>query len=123
MQGKAAIIIVAMLGLHGPAKTDAQTLQIIEGAYELTLGNVYFPSSTVGSVIFRSCAQCESRTLRVDTGTRYLTARGTQPLPDFLDQVAELKTLEIVNDHTPVTVFYSMDSGRVTRISVHDQAN
>lgn len=102
------------------AAADTRTLEIVEGAHELRFGNVSFPGSITGTVIFKDCASCDSTALRVTAATTYRTARGPAELPAFLERVAELEDAAPDTDSTPVTIFYSMATGRVTRISIHD---
>ena len=116
-----AWIALGAFALVGAAA--AQTLEIVEGARELELGNVSFPDSTAGTLIFKNCPTCEATALRVSSTTTYSTAQGQQDLPAFLERVAEIDRASADSDKTPLTVFYSLATGRVTRISVHDDSN
>ena len=120
MSWKAALLVVAGLTLTGT--TGAQSLEIIEGAYELTLADISFPSSSFGTLTFRDCANCAPTSLSVEAETTYATAQGQLPLPAFLSRVAELGNLGAAGA-TPVTVFYSLASGKVTRVEVHNKDN
>lgn len=106
---------VAMAGL-----ASAQTLIQLEGAHELTLGNVTFPRSAFGTLIFRRCASCDTVALRVTGATGYSSAEGAEPLVDFLQQIAEIRIGNNDSDEIPVTVFYSLDTGFVTRVALHN---
>ena len=113
MPWKAAIVVAAVLSL--PLAVRAQTLELTEGAWELTLGQVTFPTNTFGVLSFRDCASCTPKTLSVEAETTYATAQGQLPLREFLQRIDDLSS-----PATPVTVFYSLSSGRVTRVRVHD---
>jgi hypothetical protein len=98
----------------------AKTLELVEGAYEAELGNVSFPGSSGGLVIFRMCPTCESSALPVDSRTLYVGADGRQkPLADFLDEVARLRAAAGAERSSAVGIFYDLGTRRVTRIRLH----
>jgi len=97
---------------------SAQSLELVESAHELTLTDVTLPSSTSGTLIFRSCAQCDPVALPVNSATTYYSARHAMPLADFNLWVNELRGSPGANA-TFVTVYRDSSNGRVTRIQVH----
>jgi len=110
------------LGCFSAGIASAQSLEVLEGAAELSLSDITFPSGPIGSATFTECESCESKTLPVDSGTVYLGVSGSVSLADFLDEVAELRTTEKGQD-TFVGLFYSLETNRVTRISLHPDAS
>jgi hypothetical protein len=114
----ALFALLAMLGLGSLG--HSQTLELIEGAYELRLGNVTFPRSIADSLIFRSCDDCAPMVLRIDTDTQFSTSEGILPLPDFLDRAAELAGAPATGSRTPLTVYYDLATLRATRVRIHD---
>jgi hypothetical protein len=95
-------------------------MQLVEGAHELSLENVTFPANRTGSMILKACSTCDALTRRVDLETTYSTSAGPMPLAEFLIVIDELDDAPGISAGTPVTVFYSLSSGRVTRVIVHD---
>ncbi len=96
----------------------ARDLELVESAYELSLGDVTMPGSTAGSVIFRPCETCDTVSLRVSSTTRYFLGNRGVALADFLSAVDELRKQNGANAQSPVTVFYGIQNRQVTRISV-----
>lgn len=97
----------------------AQTLQLVEGAYELLLADVTLPSSSAGNVVFKMCANCDTQILAVDSGTSYVAQTGPISLDDFRATVAEIRQAPDGNQTTAVGVFYNLETNRVTRVSLH----
>lgn len=98
---------------------SAQTLELTENAHELTLGDVTFPGSTVGTLIFTPCETCDAQSVRVDLETAYLTPQGPMALADFRAYAAELRLTPEADENTLVTVFRSTSDDRVTRVRIH----
>lgn len=110
------ILLAIALTLAFGTAWAARTVELVEGAYELALPAVTFPSSDGGFVRFRPCAECESVALRVGSGTRYFTKAGNLALTDFLLAVDEIR--ETHENRAFVVVFYDLASKQVTRIAV-----
>jgi hypothetical protein len=96
----------------------ARDLELVESAYELSLGDVTMPGSTAGSVIFRPCESCDTVSLRVSSTTRYFLGDRGVALADFLAAVDELRKQSGASAQTPVTVFYGTENRQATRIRV-----
>jgi hypothetical protein len=118
--GRRNVVRIVFTALALSSSAQAQTLEIVEGAHELSLGLVSLPDNTSGTLIFKTCAACEVKSLRVTTSTTYRVATGPLALPELRERVDALKNSSIASDEIPVTVFYSMATGDVTRVSVHD---
>lgn len=112
------LVALTAVGALAASQAPARTLEIVETAHEAALGDVTFPTSTAGTVIFRSCASCDPVALPVSSATRYIGPQGPVPLADFLLQMAELRQGATASEAILVTVFRRADDGRVTRIRV-----
>ncbi|MDX1562481.1 MAG: hypothetical protein R3305_06115 [Gammaproteobacteria bacterium] len=99
----------------------ARSFEMIEGAYEAALGDVTFPASTAGTLIVRLCGNCDPIAMPVSSSTVYKQGSATLPLAEFLNAVAEVRLEPNGNDRTAVSVFYSLDNNRVTRVVLHTQ--
>ena len=98
------------LGIAGPAGAATGA----EEAYEVRATTVTLPSSEFGSLILRTCDDCESVTLRVDGDTRYIVAGRAMPLTEFRALMRELPGKQDM----AVTVLYRPGDRRVTRVLV-----
>lgn len=117
MKRTSVLISLAALGLSGAA--SSQTLEITESAHELTLSNVILPSSTAGTLIYKSCAECDSVGAQVRQNTRYVAPAGEMALADFREYIIELNATNSPESEIYVTVFRSVADGTVSRVKVH----
>lgn len=115
------LTILLLLGFTALANAQ-QGLQLVEGGYELTLADITFPNSTAGTMIVQECDECDRRSLQVSSGTIYSLPSGNVALSDFLEVVAELRLTE-QGHATYVSVFYDLQTRRVTRVSMHPDAS
>jgi len=99
----------------------AQSLVLLEGAWELTLDRITFPGIAAGSLIFSRCDGCQPESVRVTPDTTYRTSQGPMPLREFQQRVTEARAATVLEGSVPVTVYYSLESGAVTRVALHDQ--
>jgi len=113
---RATITLVLALSLCGVAA--ARTLEILEGAYELALGDVALPSSAAGAAVFAPCEGCDTVRLQVSSRTRYVLGGRELALPDFLVAVERTRQAAGGNESTLVIVNYDLETHRVTRIAV-----
>lgn len=113
---RAMITLVLTLALSAAAA--ARTLELVEGAYEVRLGDVTLPRSAAGSAVFTPCADCDSVGLQVTSSTRYFVSDRALPLPEFLEAVAALREATDDGEETLVGVFFDLRTNRVTRITV-----
>jgi hypothetical protein len=107
------------LTLTGPV--SGRSLEMIEGAYEAVLADVTFPARPVGNLIVRPCTGCDPVVLSVDASTVYETSAGPVTLPELMDLVDGLRR-SAPGAGTAVTVFFALDSNKVTRSVVHIDA-
>ena|SRR5687767_375233 len=111
------ILLAIALSLAFGTASAGRTIELVEGAYELGLGSVNFPSSDGGFVRFQPCDVCDPVALQVTSGTRYVTEAGELALADFLRAIGEIRAAD--ESRAFVLVFYDLASKRVTRIAVH----
>jgi len=109
-----------LLGLLCAASVaSAQSLVLLEGAHELQLDQVSFPASNSGTLVFRPCQNCGSESLKLTPATVFLAAGSKLAFEEFQRRVLEVKTLTASTAVVPVTVFYDLVSGDVTRVALH----
>jgi hypothetical protein len=116
---------VCVLALALGAMSSAFAVRVLEqpeGAYELDPATVTLPASSVGSVIFRSCPDCSTVTLRVGTATTYEINRVPITFEEFLRRTTELGESSIGWGESLLTVFYDVETHRVTRIALFQRA-
>ena len=114
---RSLITVAAMtLTLGVSMGLSARTLEIIEGTYELDLGDIQMPRSRVGVTAFTPCSGCERVFLRVTPRTEYEIDGHTFRLREFLEAVEEIEDED--DDNAMVGVFYNLESNMATRIVV-----
>jgi hypothetical protein len=111
------IAVILGLALAAGATHAQRTLELIEGAHELVLGDVILPDSSSGLAVFKLCASCEPKGLQVASSTRYLINDRELDLGAFLEAV-ELVRDSDGGDATGVGLYYDLKTNRVTRIVV-----
>jgi hypothetical protein len=114
--------IFIALGLASIKIASAQSLDIVEGAAELSLSDITFPNNPAGIVSFSECEACESKQIPLDPEATFVGISGPVSLDAFLADVAELRTTEAGRD-TFVSLFYNLTTNRVTRIRLHPDAS
>ena len=117
---RAILISTLVLGAIGTAWAAPRIIDQPEGAIELSFGDVRMPTSTAGSVIFKTCQQCESKSLLVNRDTGYFANGTALQFPQFLEIVQELRQSRSARQGVFVGVFYNLESKRVTRITLQD---
>jgi hypothetical protein len=96
----------------------AQSLQLVEGAYEASLADVAFPRTPFGTILIGLCGDCEQQTVPTDDDTRYVGSHGEVSLTVFLAEIGEMRQSEESVRKTMVNVYYSLDTKRATRVSL-----
>ena len=76
------LFAIALLGI-----SFAAAGQIVSQAYEIALGDFRAPVSQNGIAVFKECADCERRLVRVTPATRYTVNGKIVPLDDFRKSV------------------------------------
>lgn len=110
-------LLCSLLGLAS-AFASAHTLRLIEGAYEAGLSDVIFPQNAFGMILIEPCADCDQHVVPADDKTRYFGSRGEVELAAFLTEIEEMRQTDESAQQTMVNIYYSIDTGRATRVSL-----
>ena len=95
-----------------------RVLEQPEAGFELGLGNVDFPTSTTGSVKFKTCDTCSTVARSVTNATRYYVNNQELALADFLLAAANIRTVEGQTSRSMVGVYVDVQSQNVNRVFV-----
>jgi hypothetical protein len=115
-------VLAVALGAMSSASA-VRVLEQPEGAYELDPVTVTLPASSAGSVIFRSCPDCTTVTLRVSSTTTYEINGAPLTLEEFLRRTTELRESRGGWGESVLTVFYDVETHRVTRMALFQRAS
>ena len=87
----------------------------VEEGYEVALSDMTVPVTSTGSLVFRECADCDAKTIRMTRNTRFIGAGRTVELKEFRKQVFQ------VSDRTrvPVTIMHHLESNTIVSVSVN----
>ena len=102
------LLALVLLGLSLTAAADFTT---ITEAYEVNSGEMRLPRNTGGTLTFKTCSDCESQTLLVNSRTRYMIDGRDVELTEFKERMAG------VRDET-VTVLHHLESNTISAIKV-----
>lgn len=112
------IIALGLLLLAGTA-AGQRSLVLVEDGLEGSLASVTMPNGPAGTVIVeRECPGCEPRSLRASSDIRYFIGDTVLPHAEFMAEVARMRNATDDPGDVSVGVFFSRESGRVTRIKV-----
>ena len=109
-----SLAIILALSLSG--MSSAQDVEMLEGTYELQLSYVTMPANAADNTSFRTCADCQTVALRVNSATSYLINHQALALPDFLLAIDDIR--QVSHPGSFVGVYYDLQTNQVTRISV-----
>jgi len=86
-----------------------------EEGYEVALSNMTVPVTSNGSLVFKECADCDSRAIRMTPNTRFIVNGRTVALKEFRKHVFQ------VNDRTRVAVaiMHHLESNTIASVSVN----
>jgi hypothetical protein len=104
------LALMLAAALHGSAALGEAVN--LENAYEASAGDVRLPSNPRGQLVIRECSGCKPVLLRVNPETRYLLAPSREPVTAEALRAA----LDAADDERLMTVFYSLQTGFVTRV-------
>ena len=96
---------------------QARDLDLLEGAYEASLGEVVMPRSIAGTTAVRPCSSCPTVGLPVNGSTVFQVSGQSLALADFLLAVDDIHDRE-GGSSALVAVYYAIDTNTVTRINV-----
>ncbi|MFB3112122.1 MAG: hypothetical protein ACE10G_08820 [Gemmatimonadales bacterium] len=109
--------LVLVLGTVSSAWA-ARTIEQVEDAYELVLGEVSLPQRVTGTVSFRTCPTCTRTALRVTNETTYVVNGAALEFADFLEAAEAIRQINGGNENTAVYVFVDIKSRQVNRLEV-----
>ena len=109
--------LVLVLGTISSAWA-ARTIEQVEDAYELVLGEVSLPQRVTGTVSFRTCPTCTRTALRVTSATTYVVNGAALEFADFLEAAEAIRQINGGNENTAVYVFVDIKSRQVNRLEV-----
>ncbi len=104
-------IVIALLGFCLSAGAEFRT---ISRAYEIALSDFRVPATPSSAVIFRECADCEMRTIRVTPQTRYELNTRAVTLKEFRAAVFQIRDRVAET----IIVLHHLESDTVVSVSV-----
>jgi hypothetical protein len=111
----ATVTLLAMLGTAHAARVLEQP----EEGYELSLEQLTLPSSASGGVTMKLCDACAYSTHVLTNGTRYFVNRQVVPFDEFKRIAEELRADRVARETALTGLFIDVDTGRVTRMTLH----
>lgn len=87
----------------------------VEEGYEVALSDMTTPVTSSGSLVFKECADCDSRMIRMTRNTRFIVNGQTVGLKEFRKRVFQVSD----RDRVAVTVMHHLESDTVTSVSVN----
>ena len=109
----ALIAMAAVLGLAQVAVAE-KPFPVVVKAYEAELRSMRLPGSSNGTLSFKPCSECDYKTVRVSSATRYEANGEVYALPEFRQALASLGN----RSRTSVTVKHHLESDLITAIHV-----
>jgi hypothetical protein len=113
----AAILLASFNAAHA-----VRVLETVENGVELALSELRLPTSDTGNVSFSACPTCRVSVHRVTPETQYFVNGAALSLVDFLRVAGEIDAIRNGPETTLAGVFIDLQSGRVTRITLHRSA-
>ena len=110
----AAILLACFNAAHA-----VRVLEAVENGVELALSELKLPTGETGNVSYTACTTCRVSVHRVTPETRYFVNGAELALADFLRIADEIDAIRNGSETTLAGVFIDIQSGRVTRITLH----
>ena len=104
-------VSAALLALSMPAAAEFRTIQ---QAYEVDLSNLRLPAAEAGTIAFKACDECATKTKRVGDFTRWVLNGQTLSFGEFLEGVNAIANPE----DAYVTVVHHLEDDRITKVAV-----
>lgn len=98
----------------GLSFTAVAQLKTISEAYEVRASDLRLPTSEIGTIAFRKCAECDYESLRVLETTVYEFNGEQMSLERFRRSVANLDS----SKNIPVQVLHHLESDQVKKVWV-----
>lgn len=102
-------LVFMFLVLSLPAAAELRTITEV---YEIEVADVRLPTIQGGTVSFKTCDECEFRTLRVHSGARFVLNGKNVTLEKFTKAVANRANRQDL----VVDVFHHLESNTVTAL-------
>lgn len=106
------IICIASLCLSAPLM--AAPGDVTSQGYEVSLSNFTAPATVNGGVTFKECDDCNRRTVRVVSGTRYAVNGKTVRLEAFRKAILQVSDREAAS----LTVLHHLESDTIELIDL-----
>lgn len=111
---KSIAVTLCGLALLLAAPAMATLGPVVSQAYEVALSDFRAPGTANGTVSFKECDECDSRTIRVTGNTRYAINGKSVRFEEFRKAVAAAHN----RDKVAVTVLHHLESDTVEFINV-----
>jgi len=105
------LLVAVLMSLSISAAAEFVTVEL---SYELALSDMTTPVTSSGSLVFRECGDCDSRSIRMTPNTQFIVNGRTVKLKEFRTQVFQVSDRQ----HVPVTVKHHLESDTVVSVSV-----
>ena len=106
------LFVALIVCLSLPAVAEFTT---IERAYEIALSDFTVPVAQSGSVMFRQCADCETKIVRMTLATNFIINGDVVELKEFRKSVFEIRD----RARTTVIVKHHLKSDTISSLSVN----
>ncbi len=105
------LIIALMAFLSFAAWAESYTVSL---AYEVAVKDMTLPSYSAGTISFKECDECERRTIRVTSDTRYVLNKVDVTLADFRIAVNSIANKKM----NIATVIHHLEADVVIEVNV-----
>ena len=106
------LLLASIICFSLPAAGDFTT---IERAYEIALSDFTVPVTQNGSVMFRQCADCDTKIVRMTPATNFIVNGEVVELKEFRKSVFQIHD----RARTTVIVMHHLQSDTITALSVN----
>jgi hypothetical protein len=107
-------MIICIVSLSLSAPLFAAPGDVTSQGYEISLSNFTAPATANGGVTFKECDDCNRRTVRVVSGTRYAINGKTVRLEDFRKAILQVPDREAAS----LTVLHHIESDTIELIDL-----
>jgi len=114
MKTMAQLFLIATMFLGVNAIADFRTVDL---AHEVSFANLRIPEATTGTLIFKTCDDCESVSLRATAQTRYIYNGRDMQLAEFRREMYRIRNEALRTDNA-VTVLHNLETDTVVYVKV-----
>ena len=104
------LVAVLLVSVSMSATADFTTLEL---AYEISLRDLTVPVTSSGSLIFKECADCETKLVRMTRNTRFVVNGENVGLKEFRKNVYKVRDRE----SEIIIVLHHLESNTITSLS------